>query len=272
MQAKGAGQSRDVRDAHRMQVTPLFDGTAILPARTFPGRAAAGDETFDLPIWAFLILQPGMAALVDIGSAGNFGPATGRFMDSFAATGVSPAGISVIFLTHLHSDHYGNLVDAAGEARFPRARIVLMAAELDRAMDEAGLATLSDGDQKATLRTRAALAPYAGRITGVAADHVLLPGLRVLALPGHTIGHSGVQMPDGAVIAGDTFHNAAWQAADPSLHVIHDDDGPQAAQSRRRLLTRLAATGGALYGAHLPRGGPYAVSVTAQGFAVTPAA
>lgn len=255
-----------------MQITPLFDGTAILPARTFVARAAAKDETFDLPIWAFLIRHPGLTVLVDTGSAGNFGPGTGRFPQSLAACGVSAADVEVVFLTHLHSDHYGNLVDASGGARFGQARIVLLAQELDHAMDDTRLATLSDDDRAGVLRTRRALAPYAGRISAVLPGHALAPGLRVLALPGHTRGHGGVQMSDGAVIAGDVFHNVAWQAADPSLHVIHDDDGPQAASTRRRLLARLAATGGALYAAHLPQGGPYAVRVTAQGFALTPAA
>ena len=68
------------------------------------------------------------------------------------------------------------------------------------------------------------------------------------------------------------YAKALADAFGASLHVIHDDDGPQAASTRRRLLARLAATGGALYAAHLPQGGPYAVRVTAQGFALTPAA
>lgn len=238
-----------------MQITPLLDGTAVMPGTIFPTRPAAEGETFALPIHAFLLRRPQGVALVDTGSAGNFGPGTGQFPQALAATGVTPDQIALIFLTHLHSDHFGNLVEDTGAARFPKARLVLGQIEL------ASLPKASDA-------ARRALAPYAGRIVGVSEGEAVAPGLRLLALPGHTAGHAGLVAEDGTVIAGDLFHNAAWQAADPGLFVRYDENGPQAAATRRALLGSMAGTGRALYAAHLPGGGPYHVTAAGAGFAV----
>ena len=238
-----------------MQITPLFDGTATMPATTFPTRPAAPDEHFALPIWAFLVRIEGQAVLVDTGSAGNFGPGTGLVPQALAATGVTPEEVSVIFLTHLHSDHFGNLVDAGGATRFPNARLCLSRVEHDSL----------PGTSEAARR---ALAPYAGRTHALDAGAEVVPGLRLVPLPGHTPGHAGLVAADGTVIAGDIFHNAAWQAPEPALFVKYDHDGAQAAATRLALLSELAGTGRALYAAHLAQGGPYRVRADGTGFAV----
>lgn len=238
-----------------MQITPLLDGIAVMPATTFPTRPAAGEETFALPIHAFLLRAQGLVALVDTGSAGNFGPGTGQFPQALAAAGVVPDQVSLIFLTHLHSDHFGGLTDATGAARFPNARLCL--SEVERA----SLPTASEA-------ARRALAAYTGRISGLSGGEALAPGLRMLPLPGHTPGHAGLVAVDGTVIAGDLFHNAAWQAPAPGLFVKYDHDGAQAAVTRRALLSELAGTGRALHAAHLAAGGPYRVTASGPGFAV----
>lgn len=238
-----------------MQITPLLDGIAVMPAETFPTRPATAEETFPLPIHAFLLRAPGLVALVDTGSAGNFGPGTGQFPQALAAAGVAPEQVSLIFLTHLHSDHFGGLTDATGAARFPNARLCL--SEVERA----SLPMASEAAQRA-------LAAYVGRINGLSAGEALAPGLRMLPLPGHTPGHAGVLVDDGAVIVGDLFHNVAWQAPQPGLFVKYDHDGPQAAATRIALLSELAGSRRALYAAHLAGGGPYRVTASGPGFAV----
>ncbi len=238
-----------------MQITPLLDGIAVMPADTFPTRPAGAGETFALPIHAFLLRAPGLVALVDTGSAGNFGPGTGQCAQALAAAGVAPEQVSLIFLTHLHSDHFGGLTDASGAARFPNARLVLSRVELD------ALPMASEA-------ARRALAAYDGRISGLSDGEPVAEGLRMLPLPGHTPGHAGLVAADGTVIAGDIFHNAVWQASNPGLFVKYDHDGPRAAATRLALLSELAGTQRALYAAHLAGGGPYRVTASGAGFAV----
>lgn len=93
--------------------------------------------------------------------------------------GLKPESVDYVFITHHHGDHYVGMVD------LPQA--IWMAAPGD------------------TEQIRQALPQYAGRI--FPAGEELVPGIRVIALPGHTMGLSGLlfESEDGMVaVAGDS--------------------------------------------------------------------
>lgn len=82
-------------------------------------------ETLPLDVNCFLIRHDGRLILSDVGAGHAMGPTLGKLPQNLRAIGVTPEVIDIIMLTHLHSDHSLGLVDAAGEAVFPSAELVV---------------------------------------------------------------------------------------------------------------------------------------------------
>ena len=139
------------------------------------------------PVHGFVITHPGGAVLVDTGVGGpqdvlnDWRVVNVEVADALAKLDMSPADISLVINTHLHFDHCGQ------NAVFKHAPFYVQRAELDRARRESpGLAGWFDfmGAQFELLD----------------GDAEILPGLKVIATPGHTVGHQSVvvQLSDGA--------------------------------------------------------------------------
>lgn len=88
------------------------------------------------------------------------------------------------------------------------------------------------------------LATLAARVAPVAGGQEIFPGVRVLALPGHTLGHIGFSISSGEqklIAFGDIMHTTA-QLAHPDWTLPADPDNSQAIRSRQRVLDELADT------------------------------
>ena len=108
------------------------------------------------------------------------------------ALGHNPADVRHIVMTHLDFDHAGGLLD------FPRATVHLSAAEAYAARHPAGPKARRRycpgqwGDIGRWRRT----ADFDGDWFGIPAAEVL-PGVSLVWLPGHSLGHCGVAIRDG---------------------------------------------------------------------------
>ena len=105
--------------------------------------------------------------------------------------GVDPATIDVVAMSHLHFDHAGGLLDAAGRRAFPRARIVAQRAEWEIALgDNPRLVASYDQPELRLVRDWGA----EGWADG---ERELLPGVNVSPTGGHSAGHQAIVVRGG---------------------------------------------------------------------------
>lgn len=159
-----------------MRVIPLWTG---FPGRTHRGYLGASS--------AYLIL----AARVVLYDTLGFGEREGLY-SRLQALGIPPKGVEVVVISHLHFDHAANL------DLFPWAEVVVHPLELAHARKVAK----NPLEDPACLY---ALLPLLerSRLKAVSGEEELLPGLRLLHLPGHTPGLLGLEVESVGALVSD---------------------------------------------------------------------
>jgi N-acyl homoserine lactone hydrolase len=156
-----------------------------------------GVDGLDWPVHGFVVSFPGGAALVDTGVGGpdrwltSWRVVNRSVADALDELGMTPGDIGLVINTHLHFDHCGQ------NAVFKHAPFYVQRAELNRARTESP--QLSDWFDFMNARFEL-----------LDGDAEVLPGLRVIATPGHTVGHQSVlvESADGQsdVLIGDAAY------------------------------------------------------------------
>jgi N-acyl homoserine lactone hydrolase len=136
------------------------------------------------PVHGFVVTHPGGAVLVDTGVGGpqhaldDWRVVNRSVADALAEHDMSPADIDLVINTHLHFDHCGQ------NAVFKHAPFYVQRAELSRMRRESR--ELYDWFDFASARFEL-----------LDGDAEVLPGLEVIATPGHTEGHQCVVVRAG---------------------------------------------------------------------------
>jgi glyoxylase-like metal-dependent hydrolase (beta-lactamase superfamily II) len=244
-------------------VTALNDGT--FEASTdylvgISGDAAAQQLRDSLrpvpPIFtvnAFLIRTGSHLALVDTGAAKLFAPTLGRLPENLAAVAVQPSDIDTVLMTHLHVDHFGGLTDTNDTALFPNATLVVSEIEADFWLSEENAGNAPERARANFAMAQKATTPYRDRMRLVNEGEVL-PGISLLALPGHTPGHSGYVISSGGqslLIWGDIVHVPGIQFARPEVGLAFDLDAAAARVTRERIFDMAAIETMMVAGMHL---------------------
>src|ERR1700682_2460639 len=153
----------------------------------------------NMPVHGFVIKHPTAGAiLVDtgVGWAHQLGQewkvVNRHAADALAEHDLSPADVRIVINTHLHFDHCGQ------NAVFKQAPFYVQRPELERARREEVLTS--------------ECFDFAGaRFELLDGDAEVAEGVRVVATPGHTVGHQSVVVdaPDGgAVMIGDAAYTS----------------------------------------------------------------
>lgn len=269
------------------EVTSINDGMLNLTLDQFPAADRAGAETLlqrafqpagaiPTAVNAYLVNTGDRLVLVDTGTAATMGPALGKVGANLEAAGVDPADVDLVVLTHMHPDHANGLIDPAGAAVFGKAELAVAEAEYAFWTDDGILSRAPAGVQPFFHMARAAAKPYAGpdRLSRFGTDSEIIPGIRVLAAPGHTPGHSMVEVVSGTdrlLIWGDIVHAASLQFAKPDWAINFDTDQQAAIASRKRVLDQTASDRVLIAGAHLAFPGIGHVGRAGEGYEFVPA-
>ena len=256
----GALQAWSIQDATAERPN---DGTTFAigedPAAVRAVLASAGApmETLQLTVNVLLVRTGDRLVAIDSGSGTAFG-SPGRFPERLAAAGLRAEDITDVVISHSHGDHVGGLVKD-GRLAFPNARIHMAADEWAFLQGQANQAALV-----------AAIRP---RVSAIAPGATVAPGIRAVAIEGHTPGHIGVEVESGGqrlLAVGDMVHHYVLSVRKPEWTVRFDREADRAEASRRRVLTSAAADRRLLFVPHFPAPGLGTVRVEGDGFAWVP--
>ena len=246
---------------HRMkvgdaEVTVVSDGPLPLgpPKGTFTG--ASDDEIKKMLVDNFLspdnivleqnspVVNTGDKLILfdtGMGTSQLFGPTTGRQQKSLAEAGIKPEDIDAVVFSHAHVDHIGGVVDASGKVLYPNAQYYIGQSDFDYWTDEGKMGSpLKDF----VVHARKNLLPIRDRLAFYKDGEAFLPGVQALAAPGHTVGHTMFVITSAGksfAFLGDLTHHQILLMERPRMEFSYDTDPKQAAQSRVKMLTMLAA-------------------------------
>jgi glyoxylase-like metal-dependent hydrolase (beta-lactamase superfamily II) len=130
-----------------------------------------------------VLVETGIGERVDEKTRAMRGYEGPAILPALREAGYDPATVDVVAMSHLHFDHAGGLLDAAGARAFPRARIVAQRSEWEIAL-QPNLRIVASYVQPELEIVRAWGAE------GAADGEVeLLPGVSVVPTGGHSAGH-----------------------------------------------------------------------------------
>ncbi len=244
-------QSKTVGD---FKITYLHDGGGYInPTAMYPASADKGWGDYErflddqgrivISIGGFLIETGDKKIIMDVG----FGPMTiefpgfgpfigGKYLQSFAQTGLAREEITDVIYTHLHLDHVGwTTVEADGqrELTFPNARHLCTQADWDFWMtDESGMGP----------NPEAVANPLRPVIQFVNGGDELAPGLTILSTPGHTPGHISLHIQAGdeeVYLIADLLHSEV-QFYEGDWHVAFDIDPAKGRETREAMYEKVA--------------------------------
>lgn len=266
-------------------VTALLDGAIRIEPALLQGIDAAeyatlmeaayrDPKTYRSAVNAFAIEGPDGLILIDAGTGDAMGPGLGQMMANLEAAGHAPEDVTTLLATHLHPDHIGGAV-RDGRPLFPNAELVVSAADRAFWTDPATRAALPAEFQPFFDLAVATLDAYGDRLRVIEGEEEVAPGLAAMPLPGHTPGHTGFVLASGdaaLLLWADIVHVPPVQLARPAVSVGFDTDPAQAAETRTRLLDRVAADRLMVAGAHMTFPGLAFIEAAGEGYRAVPAA
>jgi len=254
--------SSDIRAARGVsieQVRTLFDQSF------FPSEISCSTNNY-------IIRSQGCAALVDTGAGPFIYDTSGRMLENAAAAGISPADIDTVLFTHIHPDHISGLMDINWKKVFPHASLKMHAAEFEFWLADDPLSRKITHVKHEADHVIRFMAPYLDQIK-LFEDGEVFPGVNVVALPGHTPGHTGYLVSsqgEEVLIWGDIIHWPVVQFALPDAAMTYDVDPLKATATRRDILNMAASTGLLIAGMHLYFPGLTRVRREGAAFAMAP--
>jgi glyoxylase-like metal-dependent hydrolase (beta-lactamase superfamily II) len=210
----------------------------------------------------------GRLVLFDSGTGAQLAPTAGNITKSnlWQAAGIDPAKVDTIVISHFHGDHISGLMAKDTNAPiFPNARIHVPA-------NEYKFWTAPTTTAGAAKRIQAVF-PGWKNIVQFDGEVEVVPGVRAVATPGHTPGHTSYLVSAGGqqvMVAGDVTNIRALNMKNPGWHLVFDADPNLAAANRRKFFDRVVADKTVATGYHWGMPGAGTVQRDGSGYALVP--
>lgn len=195
-----------------------------------------------------VLVETGVGERLDERRRGQRGVAGPWIEPALREAGFDPATVDAVAVSHLHWDHAGGFLTAAGTPAFPRARIVAQRLEWTFALGDNPRLQASYEQEELRLVEAAGLAGAAdGR-------QELLPGVEVLPTGGHSGGHQAVIVrgPSATVAFFGDLCMRPW-STNPRWIPAFDDFPLTSVEVKASLFRQAAEEGWTVVLSHEPR-------------------
>ena len=224
------------------------DGEKRMPNKLFYGKADSAkveklspEGSVASSISCFVVEAQGKRILFDAGNGAAHG---GKMLERLRAASIAPEQIDYIFVTHFHGDHIGGL-ETDGKPLFANAQLYVPDAEY------AAWAAMGNDGGKEAVET---VDTYGDRLHRFAYTDILPLGVKAMAAPGHTPGHT-VYQTGRLFIAGDLLHGFDLQMQDLDICPAYDMDPAKATESRKHCIGYIRQNKLITAGMHFPDNG-----------------
>jgi len=204
---------------------------------------------FVSPFTCLMINTGRHKVLVDTGLDG-LDPNTGRLLINLKAVGIGTGDIDTVIMTHGHDDHIGGNTDAQGNPTFPKARYIMWKEEWT--FWTSGAEKLYENAEVAF--TRKNLLAIQRQMDLLDHEAEIVPGIRAVAAPGHTIGHMAVAISsrgEQLICVGDAFLHPI-HIEHPEWHAAHEESFEQLMKTRHLLLNKATTEKALMLAFHFP--------------------
>ena len=252
-----------------IEVTAVYDGIWRKPHDpTFIKNATVEDtkealakaglttEFMPIPLTVVVLKIGDKYVMIDSGSGvGQWQANATNLPSNMKAAGIDRGQISTILVSHFHPDHVWGLMEKGTNAAvFPNAELIVSSTEYKWWTDPGRVEKLPEGRRPAGKRIGDVF-PTWKNWKLVEDNAEVAPGVRLLAAPGHTPGHSAFLVTSGKdqlMVSNDAMYVPALLAPHPDWQGAYDQDGATAVTTRRKLIDRVIADKMMVCGAHFP--------------------
>jgi glyoxylase-like metal-dependent hydrolase (beta-lactamase superfamily II) len=240
-------------------------------------KAGLTTEFMPIPLTVTVLKIGDKYIMIDSGSGvGQWQANATNLPSNMKAAGIDRSQISTILVSHFHPDHVWGLMEKGTNAAvFPNAELIVSSTEYNWWTEPGRVERLPEGRKPAGKRISDVF-PTWKNWKLVEDNAEVAPGVRLIAAPGHTPGHSAFLVTSGKdqlMVSNDAMYVPALLAPHPDWQGAYDQDGATAVTTRRKLIDRVIADKMMVCGAHFPfpgrgtftkDGGAYAFAVLAQ--------
>lgn len=220
---------QDVATKQSWEIFPDADKSLIDSLRLQDGIPSS--------ISTYLIEKDSCRILFDTGLGGK----NSRLLPLLDSLGLQPDSINYLYLTHLHGDHIGGMMNG-DDIVFGHATVFLAKPEYD------GWMKMYAEKKAQVVKTMNA---YKEQLQFFEFGDTLPGGVITIDAVGHTPGHTAYQL-ENLLIIGDLIHGAALQMVRSEICPTYDMDKQIAIKSRKRLLKYAEDNDLVMAGMHLP--------------------
>ncbi|RWL94264.1 MAG: MBL fold metallo-hydrolase [Mesorhizobium sp.] len=270
-----------------LEVTAVYDGiwrkphdpafikdVSVDDTKAALAKAGLTTEFMPIPLTVVVLKMNGRTIMMDAGSGvGQWQANATHLPANMKAAGIDYKAIDTILISHFHPDHVWGLMEkGTNDPVFPNAELVVNATEYNWWTDPSRLAKLPEGRKPAGKRIAENFPKWKNwKLVDDGAE--VVPGIRLMAAPGHTPGHSVYHVDAGAeqfLVSADTMYVPALLAPHPEWQGAYDQDGPMAIATRHRLIDQVIADNVRICGSHFPFPGTGSFVKDGNAYAFTP--
>ena len=272
-----------------IEVTAVYDGIWRKPHDpTFIKNASVEDtkealakaglttEFMPIPLTVVVLKIGDKYVMIDSGSGvGQWQANATNLPSNMKAAGIDRGQISTILVSHFHPDHVWGLMEKGTNAAvFPNAELIVSSTEYKWWTEPGRVEKLPEGRKPAGKRIGDVF-PTWKNWKLVEDNAEVAPGVRLLAAPGHTPGHSAFLVTSGKdqlMVSNDAMYVPALLAPHPDWQGAYDQNGATAVTTRRKLMDRVIADKMMVCGAHFPFPGRGSFTKDGDAYAFAPLA